>query len=78
MGIIKYINIMSSTVTVCITGAAGQIAYSLIPMVCNGQIFGMETHINLHLLDIKMAINALEGVVYEIEDCKYKLINDIK
>jgi len=69
---------MSKNVTVCITGAAGQIAYSLIPMVCNGQIFGKETHINLHLLDVEFCKNKLEGTVYEIEDCKYNLVDDIK
>jgi len=63
---------------VCITGAAGQIAYSFIPMICSGSVFGDSTKINLHLLDITPSMKILEGVVMEIQDCGYDLIENIK
>lgn len=47
-------------------------------MVCTGQVFGMDTKINLHLLDISFAMKALGGVVMEIQDCKYKLVKNIE
>lgn len=47
-------------------------------MVCTGQVFGPDTKINLHLLDISFAMKALGGVVMEIQDCKYKLVKNIE
>ena len=46
----------------CVTGGAGQIAYALLPMIVNGQVFGGDRRIILHLLDISPAISMLEGV----------------
>ena len=48
--------------TVCVTGAAGQIAYSFIPQLLKGNIFG-ERSINLKMLDITPALNVLKGVI---------------
>ena len=62
--------------TVCITGAAGQIAYSFIPQLLKGNAFGTRK-INLKLLDIAPALNALKGVVMEIKDCAFPLCNSI-
>lgn len=62
-------------IRVLITGAAGQIAYSLIPHVSKGEIFGKNQPIILHLLDIQAMLSVLEGVVMEIEDCGYSLIH---
>jgi hypothetical protein len=51
-----------SPITVCVTGAAGQIAYSFIPQLLQGNVFGQRP-INLKLLDITPALNALRGVI---------------
>jgi hypothetical protein len=47
---------------VCVTGAAGQIAYSFIPQLLKGNVFGQRS-INLRLLDITQALNTLKGVI---------------
>lgn len=61
---------------VCITGAAGQIAYSFIPQLASGNCFpGVPLH--LRLLDITPALNTLKGVVLEIEDCSYPLVRSV-
>jgi hypothetical protein len=62
--------------TVCVTGAAGQIAYSFIPQLLKGNVFG-DRPINLRLLDITPALNVLKGVILEINDCTYKLLNSV-
>jgi len=59
----------ANTIKVVITGAAGQIAYSLIGMVARGDIFGADAPVLLHLLDVEFCKDALRGVVMEIEDC---------
>jgi len=64
-------------VRVLITGAAGQIGYSIIPLVANGSVFGADQPIILHLLDIPPAQKMLEGVVMEIEDCAYPLLRGL-
>jgi malate dehydrogenase len=64
-------------VRVVITGAAGQIAYSLIPHFCNGYVLGPNQPIILHLLDITPAMTALGGVAMEIEDLAYPLVHGV-
>jgi len=64
-------------IRVLITGAAGQIAYSLIGMVARGDIFGADQEVILHLLDIPPCATALDGVVMEIEDCALGSVADI-
>ena len=64
-------------IRVLITGAAGQIAYSLVFAVANGDVFGKDQPIILHLLDIPMMMNALGGVRFELEDCALPLLRDI-
>ena len=68
----------SKQLTVCITGAAGQIGYSLIPLVCSGLVFGPSTKIDLRLLDIEPCIGILQGVELEILDGAYPLVKNIK
>jgi len=63
--------------TVALTGGAGQIAYSLIPHICNGAIFGSSTLIKLHILDIPQAVDSLRGVKMEIQDSGLPLVVDI-
>lgn len=68
---------MSDVKTVVITGAAGRIAYALIPLVCMGEVFGKDTRIRLHLLDVSFAEDKLHGVAMEIEDCNYPLLDGV-
>jgi len=66
------------SVTVCITGAAGQIAYSLLPHICGGKTFGCDTKVTLHLLDLEAAMPVLNGVLMELDDCSYPLLQGVK
>jgi malate dehydrogenase len=68
----------STTLRVTVTGAAGQIGYSLIPLICSGQTFGPDVNIKLKLLDIEKAMDACKGVVMEINDCAYSLVKSIE
>ena len=62
---------------ITITGAAGNIAYSLIFRILSGNIFHQDTKIQLNLLDISSALPALMGVKLEIEDCAFKQLDDV-
>mmetsp|Transcript_9188 Transcript_9188/g.27128 ORF Transcript_9188/g.27128 Transcript_9188/m.27128 type:complete len:332 (-) Transcript_9188:536-1531(-) len=61
---------VQDSVTIVVTGAAGQIAYSLFPRLLDGSIFGPSVKVNLHLLDIEPAKEAMGGVVLELEDLR--------
>ncbi len=62
---------------VAVTGAAGQIAYSLLFRLAKGELFGKEQPIELQLLETSRSIRALEGVVMELNDCAYPLVEAI-
>ena len=64
-------------VKVAVTGAAGQIGYSLLFRIASGEMLGPETPIQLHLLEITPAMKALEGVVMELDDCAFPLLTDV-
>ena len=64
-------------IKVVITGAAGQIGYSLIYMVSSGYVFGADQPVILHLLDITPMMGVLGGVVMEIADCAMPLVKDV-
>jgi len=64
-------------IRVVITGAAGQIGYSLIYMVSSGYVFGANQPVILHLLDIAPMMGVLGGVVMEIADCAMPLVKDV-
>jgi malate dehydrogenase len=64
-------------IRIVITGAAGQIAYSLIHQICNGDVFGKEQSVILHLLDIAPMMGVLQGVVMEIEDTSLPLVKGV-
>merc|ERR1712029_886481 len=66
-----------SPLRVVITGAAGQIAYSLIYQVASGYVFGEDQPLILHLLDIAPMMGVLNGVVMEINDCAMPLVQDV-
>lgn len=65
-----------SPIRVLITGAAGQIAYSLIPMVAKGEVFGHNQEVIIHLLDIQPMLPVLNGVLMELSDCAFPLVRD--
>jgi malate dehydrogenase len=69
---------MTTPVHVTVTGAAGQIGYSLLFRVASGQLLGPDTPIVLHLLEIEPAMKSLEGVVMELDDCAFPLLTDIE
>jgi len=68
---------MKSPVRVTVTGAAGQISYSLLFRIAAGQMLGPDQPVILQLLEITPAMQALEGVVMEIEDCAFPLVAGI-
>ena len=68
---------MKTPVRVAITGAAGQISYSLIFRVAAGDMLGMDQPVILQLLEIPPAMKALEGVVMELNDCAFPLVAGI-
>src|ERR1700704_4865288 len=68
---------MASPIKVAVTGAAGQIGYSLIFRIASGEMFGRDQPIALHLIEIPNALGALEGVVMDLHDCAFPLLQSI-
>jgi malate dehydrogenase len=68
---------MNSPIKVAVTGAAGQIGYSLLFRIASGSIFGPEQPVHLSLIEIPPALGALEGVVMELHDCAFPLLKGI-
>ena len=64
-------------VKVAVTGAAGQIAYSLLFRIAAGEMLGRQQPLSLQLLELPTAIEALKGTVMELEDCAFPLLTDI-
>ncbi|MBX9681518.1 MAG: malate dehydrogenase [Gemmataceae bacterium] len=62
---------MANVVRVAVTGAAGQVAYSMLGRLASGEIFGPNTKVILQLLEITPALGALQGVAMELEDCSF-------
>lgn len=67
----------NETLVVAVTGAAGQISYSLLPLLANGTVFGPHQAIQLRLLEIPPALTALSGVVMELTDGAYPLLESV-
>jgi len=65
---------MKSPVRVAVTGAAGQIGYSLLFRIASGEMLGKDQPVILQLLEITPALNALKGVVMELDDCAFPLL----
>jgi|TARA_B100001750_G_C15485654_1_gene588128 malate dehydrogenase len=63
--------------TITITGAAGQIGYQLAFRIASGQLLGKDEKINLKLLEIPIALDALDGVAMELEDCAFPCLERI-
>jgi malate dehydrogenase len=68
---------MKSPIKVAVTGAAGQIGYSLIFRIASGEMFGPDQPLALHLIEIPAALGALDGVVMELHDCAFPLLQSI-
>ena len=68
---------MTAPVRVAVTGAAGQIGYSLLFRIASGSMLGPDTPVALQLLEITPALGALEGVRMELDDCAFPLLADI-
>jgi malate dehydrogenase len=69
---------MTQTVKkIAVTGAAGQIAYSLLWRIANGDVYGKDTPIELQLLEIPVALGGAEGVAMELNDSAFPLLKDI-
>ena len=60
---------MKAPVRIAVTGAAGQISYSLLFRIASGEMLGQDQPVILQLLEITPALKALDGVVMEINDC---------
>lgn len=63
--------------TIAVTGAAGQISYSLLFRLAAGDLLGPNQPIRLHLLEVPQAMGALQGVVMELEDCAFPLLEHV-
>lgn len=68
---------MKEPITISITGAAGQIGYALLFRIASGAVFGADQPVNLRLIEIEPALPALEGVVMELDDCAFPLLNEV-
>ena len=69
---------MSKPIRVAVTGAAGQIGYSLLFRIASGAMFGPNQKVALNLIEIEPAMKALDGVVMELDDCAFPLLEDIR
>lgn len=68
---------MKSPVKVAVTGAAGQIGYSLVFRIASGSMLGPDQPVELYLIEIPPVLPALEGVVMELEDCAFPLLQGV-
>ena len=66
-----------NTIRIAVTGAAGQIGYSLLPRIAAGEMFGSDAKVTLQLLEIPPALEALRGVAMELDDCAFPLLDEI-
>ncbi len=68
---------MKIPITVSITGAAGQIGYALLFRIASGFVFGPDQPVNLRLIEIEPGLPALQGVMMELDDCAFPLLNEV-
>lgn len=68
---------MTNPIRIAVTGAAGQVAYALLPRLASGEVFGPHRKVILHLLEIPQAMQALEGVAMELEDCSFPTLGGL-
>jgi len=70
--------VSTTPVKVAVTGAAGQIGYSLLFRIASGDLLGKDTPVQLQLLEIEPALKALEGVVMELDDCAFPTLAGVE
>ena len=70
--------VQKTPVKVAVTGAAGQIGYSLLFRIASGALLGPDTPVELRLLEITPALKSLEGVVMELDDCAFPLLSKVE
>jgi len=68
---------MKSPIRVAVTGGAGQIAYNLLFRIGNGEVFGADQPVIIQILEVPAAMQALEGVVMEMQDCAQPMLYEI-
>ena len=68
---------MKTPIVIAVTGAAGQISYSLLFRIVSGELFGLEQPVILRLLEVTPALEKLHGVVMELNDCAYPLLQKV-
>jgi malate dehydrogenase len=68
---------MKTPITVSVTGAAGQIGYALLFRIASGFVFGPDQPVNLRLIEIEPGLPALQGVIMELDDCAFPLLNEV-
>src|SRR5436189_5113034 len=68
---------MTSSIKVAVTGAAGQIGYSLLFRIASGAMFGPEQPVALSLIEIPAVVASLDGVVMELDDCAFPLLTSV-
>src|SRR5712672_1821183 len=68
---------MKTPIKVAVTGAAGHIGYALLFRIASGQMFGPDQPLTLHLIEIPAVLGALEGVVMELDDCAFPLLESV-
>ncbi|MFT4549716.1 MAG: malate dehydrogenase [Pseudoalteromonas tetraodonis] len=66
---------MNDPITVAVTGAAGQIGYSLLFRIASGAMFGPDQPVKLNMIEIEPGMKALEGVCMELDDCAFPLLH---
>mgnify|MGYP001270935343 CR=1 FL=1 len=71
-------SINPNPIRIAVTGAAGQIGYSLIFRIASGQLLGPDQPVILQLLEIPPAMSALEGVAMELDDCAFPLLAGVE
>ena len=69
---------MKKALRVAVTGAAGQIGYSILPRIASGQVFGEDQPVILQLIEIEPGMAALQGVAMELQDCAFPLLEGIE
>ncbi|MEC7839589.1 MAG: malate dehydrogenase [Chlamydiota bacterium] len=69
---------MKDTIRIAVTGGAGQIAYNLLFRIATGEMLGYDQPIALHILEIPEALQALEGVKMELDDCAFPLLKEVR
>lgn len=68
---------MADVIRVAVTGAAGQVAYAMLGRLVTGEVFGPNQKVILQLLEIPQALQALEGVAMELDDCSFPILQDV-